>query len=523
MVSTLTKTSNPPERSTLLGSVGTWYVVVASLLLASLATLPAYLLLWPYWVDSLSYSHGMLVVPISVWLLWRQKENINAELPRPTYVAIVPLAGLLLLSTFGFAANIEIITTALLPPILLSAVLLVAGVQVTRISAFPVLLLYSAIPVWDLINGALQSATVVAVTVFLRVLNVPAYIEGTFVQIPAGLFEIEGGCSGLHFLVVGLTIAAIYAHLYMRSLRRQLALVALMAAMSILMNWIRVTAIIVAGHLTGMQSYLVKVDHYTFGWVLFLVMLVPFFVLARSMEERDDTGTSSPAEGGRSVSSSGVSAMPLLTICVLAIVPIVIYSRLLAHTPTEQSIELPSSSLLGEPLQTVGSWQPQFRGAHGEVLGSYDTSSGRVDVYANWFDGESQGRELIGYGADVTGPTLVRVYDRVYVESELEKANNSMKFREIMAETRSGERRLIHYAYIVGESSIVDPVTAKIHQAVDSMRGRFGSGLIAWSMRCDRSDTDCDSTRRKMISLGDPISAALLYAIPGGPDQREEN
>ncbi len=37
----------------------------------------------------------------------------------------------------------------------------------------------------------------------------------------------------------------------------------------------------VAGYLTDMQHYLVRVDHYYFGWALFAVAMAVFFLLAR--------------------------------------------------------------------------------------------------------------------------------------------------------------------------------------------------------------------------------------------------
>ena len=46
-----------------------------------------------------------------------------------------------------------------------------------------------------------------AVRVLLRTVGIPAYFDGLQFQIPAGSFEIAGGCSGLHFLIVALAIA----------------------------------------------------------------------------------------------------------------------------------------------------------------------------------------------------------------------------------------------------------------------------------------------------------------------------
>ena len=54
---------------------------------------------------------------------------------------------------------------------------------------------------------------------------------------------------------------------------------ALMAALAVLANWVRVYTVIEAGYLTDMQSYLVRVSHYGFGWAVFAATLVVFFWL----------------------------------------------------------------------------------------------------------------------------------------------------------------------------------------------------------------------------------------------------
>ena len=48
-----------------------WPLLMASLAIASLGMAPAFVYLWPKWWDSFTYSHGLLILAISMWLIWQ--------------------------------------------------------------------------------------------------------------------------------------------------------------------------------------------------------------------------------------------------------------------------------------------------------------------------------------------------------------------------------------------------------------------------------------------------------------------
>src|SRR5690606_24257028 len=115
----------------------------------------------------------------------------------------------------------------------------------------------------------------------LRVVGIPSHFIGNDVQIPAGTFEIAGGCSGLHFFVVALAIGALMGEMRGDDWRGRLKLLLLAGALALVCNWLRVFTIILAGHYTHMQHYLVAQSHYGYGWMVFALAMVVFFVLER--------------------------------------------------------------------------------------------------------------------------------------------------------------------------------------------------------------------------------------------------
>lgn len=490
--------------------VSHWLIVAATLIVATLALIPTFSLLWDKWSAgdyTQSYSHGVLILPLVAWLVFRQRHNIARIEQRPFKLAFIVLAGLLFGWTWAFAANIAIGAEALWPLILICSVLAVSGWRAAMSIVVPVLLLYSAIPVWDVINPLLQSLTTMAVALILQVIGVPAFIQGNFVQVPAGTFEIAGGCSGIHFLIVAMTLAAFYGHLYHRATADAVVLLAIAAAMSIMMNWIRVATIIVAGHLTDMQSYLVKVDHYTFGWVLFAVMLIPFFFIARRLERGSSDG---PATECLSRYRTSGRVAPAGVALLLLALPVLVWGRLVSNGAADIAIELPDIRAWQRTAAPSG-WQPRFPDPDGEAQATYVRDGQRLDVYANWYKTQSQERELIGYYTALGGDNAHMFHDKPVARMDAESTTKSLEIHEIMADYPTGERRLIWYHFLIGGESRSRSIEAQLRLGLLAMVGAAQSGAIAVSAICD--DRECEDARALLADEFATFNTALAGVL----------
>src|ERR1700751_4270408 len=128
----------------------------------------------------------------------------------------------------------------------------------------------------------------------LAVTGPTTLIAGDVIHLPNGTFLIEESCSGLHFMIVGLAVAALYGEQRRDPWPMRLQQLALMAGLALVANWVRVYTVIEAGYLTDMQSYLVRVSHYGFGCCVFALALFLFFWLAPSSTV--EPGRPAPAE-----------------------------------------------------------------------------------------------------------------------------------------------------------------------------------------------------------------------------------
>src|ERR1700722_6618222 len=250
-------------------------------------TAQSYSLLWTD-LDSRGYTHGYLIAAMCLALIYMRRNELTGPTSPPAAGAYVALVLLGLGWLLAYRAGIQSAHQLVFPIILWTAIYAVFGARIGRSCLFAVGFLYFALPIWGIINGALQSLTVAATHLILLLIGLPARFDGNFVEIPEGTFAIEGGCSGLHFMVVGLAIAAYYGELHRDTLRHRTLLVGLAGALALLSNWLRVSVVIEAGHLTNMQSYLVRVSHYGFGWVVFATAMVAFFLLGSRLPAPPD-------------------------------------------------------------------------------------------------------------------------------------------------------------------------------------------------------------------------------------------
>src|SRR5256886_10329780 len=124
--------------------------------------------------------------------------------------ALFGLVGCILAWLVCYRASIQDLHITILPLIFWLAVTATFGLRTGVLLIFPVAFFYLAVPSWSQLGNSLQELTVFALRGFFRLTGPEVLIFGETIHIPNGSFVIEGGCSGLHFMIVGLAGAALH-------------------------------------------------------------------------------------------------------------------------------------------------------------------------------------------------------------------------------------------------------------------------------------------------------------------------
>ena len=464
--------------------------------------------LFDVWGNRPGYSHGYLVPLISVWLLYARRDVLDSVEPRPVPLILLPIAVLGLLWVVVALASIQIGHQMLVPVIAWLAVFAVAGKSAAGICLLPFGYLYLAMPIWDIFNPALQALTVASTRFLLGLAGISSYIEGNIVTLPNGVFEIAGGCSGLHFFIVSLAISAYFGISYRLDLPR-LVLVVLSGVVSgIIANWIRVFVVIVAGYVTDMQHFLVTVDHYYFGWVVFVISLAAVYQFWKRFDEFEST----PADVD-SKSAAGLTLqyrfgwVGIIAVVLVMAAPVAFGLRAGDIRGAGLDLDLPDArgSWTKEGLPSLA-WSPEFHGAQAEASATYRHLDRTIDVYANVYTSQGQGRELVGFDNKIQGANAWRIAETSKREVGADDVRN-VPVIESMLVGQINERRLVTYWYDVEGRQITSGVIAKLQYGASRLTGLAPSGVIAVSAACDG---DCEGARRDIDSwiLGNAVADA---------------
>ena len=478
------------------------------LLAALLAFWPTLFAFHERWASSeLGYSHGYPVLALSLYALYERRGNFYQAMGSPILLGLVALIVLSLGWFFANVIQVRIGQQILLPLVILAWVGAVFGLKALRVVAIPLALIYLAVPFWDFLTTPLRVATVAVVQSLLEMAALPALIDGYFISVPGGKFVVAGGCSGLNYVLTSLTLGVFYSLLYLKTFSRRLSFILVCVAFSLIVNWVRVFALVLIGLYTDMQSEMVH-DHETFGWVLFTIVLIPMFWIASRLEQSEiklenaassaevtsEFGTEETAqlaqaentENGNAIEESVRKTITAKHYWVAGIATLLAaMGPLLAMQLKANAGKNPRTFLVDVPsgwsARQVDDarWKPKFSGYDREVHWSlrYGFRESTLSFYH--YDVQGQGRELIYHDNRVANDDEIAASGIVFVPY----GEGSANIREFEV-TGKGGRYLVWSLYWVANRPVSDDLQAKLYQIFAAAQGRLDAHLITLSGKC---------------------------------------
>jgi exosortase len=402
-------------------------------------------------------------------------------------------------------AAIQELQLLLLPLILYAALFAAFGRRMARAAAFPIAVLYFAMPLWGDINGIVQALSAKATGALIWTTGIPAYMDGDFVRLPTGSIEIARSCSGLHELIVGLALAAIYGKLSGEPWRRRLQWLGLMGALSLMVNWVRIFTVVIAAYETDMTSSLVK-HHYWLGWWLFAFVFAAFlWWTGRPAPSSPAPSSDEDRRASAPPAAFAVGSAPLiLTLAVLAAMPALAYGIDLATSQagTALTVRWPTAPTgwAGPANSNDSEWQPYFVDSSGESLTQYaDPTGGAIEAFAVAYRVQTQRAKLLGYWNDLLGhPARMRQQSQRVVDSTVGR------WQEIVTVDSAGSRSLIWTRYRIGNHVFVRPRMSQLWYGLAAVVKPPVSSLTALRTPCL---ADCNAARAR-------LSAASVWLQP---------
>lgn len=420
------------------------------------------------------YAHGYLVLIISAYLIFNQRNELSKLTPIPEYRALFFVLAGSLLWLVAVLVNVQTIQAVALLLITLSLVWTVVGNQIIRLLAFPILFLIFAIPAWSPLSPILQNVTADMVFGAIRVLGIPAFRQDNMLVLPAGQLSVEEACSGLRYLLAALTLGVLYAYLYYSNLRARLIIVLVAASSAIVANLLRVFIVVYLAYTSEMQHPLVN-DHLALGWYIFggVVVLLLFYESwwhkkhsLNLPDKVEQTSYTAPLKG---MSTYPVILVILSCSFIISVAPYIV-NKISERSADEQIVHLLELPVEVDGWQAstveIDSWEPVYYGAINQKQ-IYQKSNKNIVLYRGYYLVQKQGEELINdrnriHNQDIWNTTYSKPKS-LNIESQY--------VLERLLYNNENNKRLVWYWYNVAGVKGINAYEAKILQILGLLTG----------------------------------------------------
>ncbi|MGN6826163.1 exosortase A [Paucibacter sp. M5-1] len=446
------------------------------------------------WQRSDTFAHAFVVPPISLWLIWRQREALARLGPQPSFWFAIPFLAAALAWLLGDLVAVNALTQLALVAMLVLSVPLVLGHRVAWQIAFPLAFLFFAVPIGEFMMPALMEATADFTVAALRASGVPVYREGLQFVIPSGNWSVVEACSGLRYLMASGMVGTLFAYLNYNSLRRRLVFIAFAFALPLLANWLRAYIIVMLGHLSD-NAIATGADHLVYGWVFFgIIMLAMFMIGARWAEPLESVALPTvPARPG----SQAVWVGALLAL-LIALLPLSALTLLPGGSAGRApALTAPQLQAWAENQTGLPDWTPIYRKPAAELQAAYIGQAQQpVGLHIAYYRGQTYDSKLVS-----SLNQLVRSEDKQWTRMGSQGQALSLDGQDLRlrgTELRSaGTRLLVWQFYWIDGRLTASDVRAKLYGAWQRLSGRGddAAAVIVYTVK----DTDNAASAQALL------------------------
>ncbi|MBR0568568.1 exosortase A [Azoarcus sp. L1K30] len=459
------------------------------------------------WWMSETFAHGLVVLPVFGWLVWRLRERIALlpPLPEIRFIGVVLLGGLLWIA--GDAAAVSAATHAGLGIMLLGSIASLLGTQLTVALAFPLVFLLFGVPIGDFLLPEMMDLTARFTVSALRLSGVPVYQEGLQFIVPNGRWSVVEACSGIRYLIASIFVGSLYAYLSYRSARKRLLFMCAALVVPILANWVRAYLIVMLGYLSG-NKLATGVDHLIYGWVFFGVVILLLFASGRRwMDEPADL--SAPIKPANPQQKARWSvALPLAL--VLAAFPLAAHR---ISPPSAQFEVAYTPPVAASNWMIVAGATPEYRpsyvgyrGMAESVYASRTLAQPPVFLFSALYAEQGQGAEMVTFGNGLRpeGGTGAKT-----IPSEaLETALGTVDY--VLINT-AGRFSVIRW-YVVNGRVMTREWEVKARLALMRLLGQSDTSMVFVLSTPDTDESGVDRLRAFIADHAESIRAATMRA-----------
>lgn len=211
------------------------------------------------WRTNPDYSHGLLIVPLSLYFAYGKTPQLRKAEIRGSWWGVAILCMGVLSVCIGELGGLLTALRSGYIFALMGLVLLLAGKQVFEILLFPMAFLFLMVPLpqslVNIIAFPLQLIAAGWAVDSLQAFGIPSLLEGNIIHLAHTQLFVAEACSGLRSLMALLTLGVVFAQFFRAGrLFQQVVLVVSTIPIAILVNAVRVSLTGILTHNFGPEA-----------------------------------------------------------------------------------------------------------------------------------------------------------------------------------------------------------------------------------------------------------------------------
>ncbi len=436
------------------------------------------------WESSETFAHCYFILPISLWLIWRKRAALAQVQPKVNYW-FSPLLLVLGLSWLIAAyASVQVVQHLAVVAMAQVIVATLLGWQTTRIILFPLFFLLFSVPIGEELIPYLIDFTADFSVAGIKLLGIPVYQDGTYIQLPTGNWSVVKACSGVRYLIASAVLGVLYAYLNYTKRWKQILFFLISLIVPIIANGLRAIMIILIGHFSNM-SLAVGVDHLIYGWLFFGLVVATMFYVGSFFTDppEHDAPPMSPASSVSGLAQVGVRPRyyvlhSLIIMLFVALWPGKYYLDQQADQVQQAEIKLTTIKLPGwRVTDELTSWRPSYQNLDSEQVITYEHEGKRVMLYLGYYHKQRQDAELVNYSNVLVKENdhSVRLLKRPDIDMAV--AGQSVLVPRYLLKTESGSFDVLPLFYVYGKYT-VDNIEVKLAQIKARLVGTPEFGVL---------------------------------------------
>jgi len=229
------------------------------------------------WNSQEEYSHGFLIPFITAWLLWTRREAMLSNFGKPTWLGVVLIVLALVMNIIGELSAVFLLSQVSFVVALIGIVLALGGYPLLKVTFVPIVFLLFAIPLPYFIDAILtlrlQLISSELGVFFIRLFDIPVYLDGNIIDMGTYKLQVVEACSGLRYLYPLLSLSFLAAYLFHAPIWQRVVVFLSSIPIAIAMNGFRIGLVGILVNRWGNQMA-EGVLHFFEGWVIFLACSV---------------------------------------------------------------------------------------------------------------------------------------------------------------------------------------------------------------------------------------------------------